>query len=84
MSLAGCSPSIRTIRLLRNSAVSLADGEKVAVKALEKIPYCYGPCVATASITFGLDVSPVQSEGILIDYAVNPVIAADGTAGIGC
>jgi hypothetical protein len=31
MSLANCSPSIKTILLLRNWAVSVAEGEKVEV-----------------------------------------------------
>ena len=101
MSLVSWSPSIKTMRLLRYWAVSIAEGEKlevvtkrpfgrlVAVEAAEKIPYRAGANVIADGIALGLNVNAIKSKGVLVNHAINSVVAAaakraasvgDGTA----
>ncbi len=46
------------------------------VKAPEKVPDGSGPYVVAFSIPFRLNINPVKPEGVLINHAVNAVVAA--------
>jgi hypothetical protein len=88
MSLTRCSPSIRTILLLRNSAVSFAEDEKVEVvtnrpfvalwrsRLPKKIPNRPRADVVAFCVALGLDVDAIKPEGVLINHTVNTVVAA--------
>ncbi len=58
----------------------------MAVKTTKKIPYCSGTDVIALGITFSLDINPVQAKGVLIDNAVDTIVATstDCPPSIGC
>ncbi len=46
------------------------------VKAAEEIPDRSGPNVVAICVAFGLNVNPVEPEGVLVDHAIDAVVAA--------
>jgi hypothetical protein len=81
-----CSPSISTIRLLRSSAVSRADEEKVeavtnsplvALKRSRHVPIipekvADGANGITIGIVFVLHIDAVEAERVLVDNTIIP------------
>jgi hypothetical protein len=47
----------------------------VTVKAPEEIPYCTGTDVISNRIALRLNVNPVQPKRILVNHAVNSIVA---------
>ncbi len=48
----------------------------MAVKAAEEIAHCTRPHGVTSRVSLSLDVYPVQSKSVLIDYPIHTAIAA--------
>jgi len=57
----------------------------VAIQAPEKIPDCSRPDVVPRGVAFSLYVNAVQAKRVLVDHAIDTVVAsaAQCTAGIG-
>lgn len=56
----------------------------MTIQAAKEITDRARPDIVTGSVALGLDVYPVEPKGVLINYAVNTIVAgpAEGAAGV--